>query len=133
MSMKKALAGLSGVAVISVAFWWSTPKPRPAILLITIDTLRADRLGAYGNRSVETPNLDRFAGDGIVFSQASATVPLTLPSHASILTGRYPFAHGVRDNGDCVLPGSVPTLAERLKAGGYETGAFVGSYVLASR
>ena len=133
MSMKKALAGFMGLAAVLFAYWRWAPKPHSPILLITIDTLRADRLGAYGNRSIETPNLDRIAGEGILFSQASATVPLTLPSHASILTGKYPFVHGVRDNGDFVLPDSIPTVAERLKANGYETGAFVGSYVLASR
>ena len=133
MLMKKALAGLLCIAALLFAWWWWAPKPKPPILLITIDTLRADRLGAYGNGSIETPNLDRIAAEGILFSQASATVPLTLPSHASILTGKYPFIHGVRDNGDFVLPASIPTLAERLRANGYETGAFVGSYVLASR
>src|SRR4051794_21704246 len=133
MSMKKVVVALLGASAIWFAYSRWFPKPQPPIVLITIDTLRADRLGAYGNRSIETPNLDRIARDGIVFSQASATVPLTLPSHASILTGKYPFAHGVRDNGDFVLPASVPTVAERLKANGYETGAFVGSYVLASR
>src|SRR2546428_12727826 len=103
MSTKRGLTAVGlGAALVASAAWWLSPRPRPAILLITIDTLRADRVGAYGNRSLETPNLDRIARDGMLFTQASANVPLTLPSHASILTGRYPLAHGVRDNGDFV-------------------------------
>src|SRR5689334_1360480 len=82
MSMKKTLTALGFVLALTCA-WWFFPRPRPPILLITIDTLRPDRLGAYGNRSVETSNLDRLARDGITFVHALATVPLTLPSHAS--------------------------------------------------
>src|SRR5437899_5931729 len=100
MSIKIALAaGGIGLALATSAVWLFFPRPRPAILLITIDTLRADRLGGYGSRSIETPNLYEIGRKGIVFTHASANVPLTLPSHASILTGRYPLAHGVRDNG----------------------------------
>jgi arylsulfatase A-like enzyme/tetratricopeptide (TPR) repeat protein len=133
MSIKKSFAAIGlGLALVGTA-WWLFPRPRPAILLITIDTLRPDRLGAYGSHSVETPNLDRIARDGITFTHALANVPLTLPSHASILTGTYPLTHTIRDNGDFLLPAGVPTLAERLKARGYNTAAFVGSYVLASR
>lgn len=105
----------------------------PSILLITIDTLRADRLGAYGNRNIQTTHLDRIARDGVVFERASATVPLTLPSHVSIFTGRYPPSHSVRDNGSFVLRAGIPTITELLKSRGYRTAAFVGSYVLAAR
>ena len=84
------------------------------ILLITIDTLRADHLGCYGNRSVQTPNLDALAARGTRFSQAVTAVPLTLPAHASILTGTYPPVHGVRDMGGFVLGESPPTLATLL-------------------
>jgi len=134
MSTKIALVAAGvGLAIAISAVSLFFPRPRPAILLITIDTLRADRLGVYGNRSVNTPNLDEIGRRGIVFTQTSANVPLTLPSHASILTGHYPVAHGVRGNGDFVLPPGVLTIADRLKARGYETAAFVGSYVLASR
>ena len=111
-------------------FWQQRP---PSIILVTIDTLRADRLGAYGNESGLTPSLDRLAEDGLVFTRMSSNVPLTLPSHASIMTGRYPHFHGVRDNGDFILPSSIPTIADRLRTRGYRTAAFVGSYVLASR
>jgi len=82
------------------------------IVLITADTLRADKLGAYGNREIETPNLDRLASEGVVFDHASTAVPLTLPAHASILTGTYPLYHGVRDNGGYYFGPSQQTLAQ---------------------
>ena len=106
---------------------------KPSLLLITIDTLRADYLSCYGSQEVETPNLDRLARGGAHFIRARASVPLTLPSHASILTGLHPPAHGVRDNGTLRLPQSIVTLAEVLKSHGYETAAFVGAFVLDRR
>lgn len=106
--------------------------PNQNVLLVTVDTLRADALGAYGGRAA-TPNLDRLAADGVRFEQAHAHAVVTLPSHTSILTGLYPFAHGVRDNaGYRVAPGAR-TLATTLKAAGYATGAFVGAFPLDSR
>jgi choline-sulfatase len=110
--------------------------PRPAavnVVLVTLDTLRADRLGCYGFRGVETPHLDALARDGVLFEQATATVPLTLPSHASILTGLLPPRHGVRDNGGFFLDEARTTLAERFRAKGYATAGFVGAWVLESR
>jgi choline-sulfatase len=104
-----------------------------SVVLVTLDTLRADRLGCYGFRGVETPHLDALARDGVVFEQATATVPLTLPSHASILTGLLPPRHGVRDNGGFFLDASRTTLAERFHGAGYATGGFVGAWVLESR
>ena len=104
--------------------------PRPDILLVTIDTLRADRVGAYGDPLAKTPALDALAARGVLFREAHAVTPLTLPSHASILTGRYPRNHGLRDNGGFRLADDVPTLAEALSAGGYQTAAFVGAFVL---
>jgi len=101
------------------------------LLLITLDTTRADRLGAYGARA--TPAFDRIARDGVLFRHAITAVPLTLPSHASMFTARYPPAHGVRDNGGFFLDARETTLAERLKAGGFSTGGFVGAYVLDRR
>jgi membrane-anchored protein YejM (alkaline phosphatase superfamily) len=98
------------------------------VLLITIDTLRADRVGAYGNRSGLTPTLDRLADSGIRFESAYTPVPMTLPAHASILTGLEPFAHGIRNNTASRL-GKTPTLATMLKSAGYRTGAFVGALV----
>jgi arylsulfatase A-like enzyme/Tfp pilus assembly protein PilF len=107
--------------------------PPGNVVLVTVDTLRADRLGAYGSDSGLTPNLDRLARSGVLFENASAVAPLTLPSHASILTGTYPLRHGIRDNGGYHLAPESVTLAETLAARGYRTGAFVGAFVLDSR
>jgi arylsulfatase A-like enzyme/Tfp pilus assembly protein PilF len=106
---------------------------RPSVVLVTLDTLRADRVGAWGGPHGLTPALDALAARGLVFDEAVSSVPLTLPSHATILTGLEPPRHGVRDNGSYVLPADVETLATRLKAAGYATGAFVGAYVLDRR
>jgi arylsulfatase A-like enzyme/Flp pilus assembly protein TadD len=105
----------------------------PDVLLITIDTLRADALGFAGNSAVETPLLDRLAADGRVFSHAQAHNVVTLPSHANILTGLYPYQHGVRDNSGFRLPAEVPTLATVLRGAGYATAAFVAAYPLDSQ
>jgi choline-sulfatase len=107
--------------------------PRPSLLLVTIDTLRADRVGAYGGPKGLTPALDELARRGVVFDEALAAVPLTLPSHATILSGLEPVRHGVYDNGTYVFPESRETLATRLAAEGYATGAFVAAYVLDRR
>lgn len=103
------------------------------LLLITLDTTRADRLGCYGYKPAATPALDALAARGVLFENALAQVPLTLPSHCSILTGRYPREHGVRDNGANALGPSHPTLAGIFKEHGYKTGAFVSTFVLDSR
>jgi arylsulfatase A-like enzyme/Tfp pilus assembly protein PilF len=100
------------------------------LLLVTLDTTRADRIHAYGFDAVETPNLDRLAREGVLFEQAVAPAPLTLPAHSSIFTGKFPPAHGVRDNGGFFLADSETTLAERLRDRGFATGGFVGAYVL---
>lgn len=100
------------------------------LLLITLDTTRADRIHAYGFDGVETPNLDRLAREGVLFEQAVSPAPLTLPAHSSIFTGKYPPAHGVRDNGGFFLDERETTLAERLQSRGFTTGGFVGAYVL---
>ncbi len=102
------------------------------VLLITIDTLRADRLGVYGNPAGLTPNLDRAAREGIRYAHAFSHVPITLPAHASILSGLLPFSHGIRNNTAFRL-GDTPTLATWLKGAGYRTGAFVGAFVLDRR
>ncbi|MBN2372423.1 tetratricopeptide repeat protein [bacterium] len=102
------------------------------LLLITVDTLRADHLGCYGYKSIKTPNIDRLASEGVLFSRAITPVPITLPSHASIMTGLYPAQHGVRNNGNFSLAGQAVTLAEIMKGYGYQTGACVGSFVLDS-
>ena len=109
-------------------------KPaRPNILLITLDTTRADHIGAYGSARAKTPNLDRLAASGVLFERAIAAAPLTLPAHASLLTGRYPFRHGVRNNGSFTLAETTPTLATALRAAGYRTAAFVSAFVLDRR
>src|SRR5919197_1920308 len=118
-----AAACRSGDAPRSVA------APRD-VILITIDTLRADRVGIAGGPRDVTPTLDEIGRNGVVFLDATAHAPLTLPSHASILTGRYPTAHGVHDNAGFVLSDRVPTLATLLHAAGYKTAAFVSSFVL---
>jgi arylsulfatase A-like enzyme/Flp pilus assembly protein TadD len=115
----------------------ASPKPgalRGAnVLLVTIDTLRADHVGAYGNRLGLTPTLDRLAREGLRFERAYAHVPVTLPSHTTIMTGSYPMTNGVRDNGSFRFDGKRPTLAGALKAAGYRTGAFVGAFPVDAR
>jgi len=98
-----------------------------------VDTTRADRLGCYGYAAAKTPHIDSLAACGVRFANAYSPVPLTLPSHASILTGKYPFAHGVRNNGSYKLPPEELTLAEILKSRGFVTSAFVASFTLDSR
>ncbi len=105
----------------------------PTVLLVTVDTLRADRLGCYGYEDAGTPHIDRLAAAGTLFQRAQTTAPLTVPAHASILTGRTLPAHGVINNGTHALPEDIPTLTEALAAEGYATGAFVSSPVLARR
>ena len=108
-------------------------QPRWNVLLVTFDTTRADRIGAYGNETIDTPNLDRLAAEGVRFGRAFSAIPLTTPSHSTILTGKYPFGHGVRDNGTFVLPQTERTLAEILADEGYATAAAVGSFPLVAR
>jgi arylsulfatase A-like enzyme/Flp pilus assembly protein TadD len=108
----------------------TTPRTEMNILLITIDTLRADHLSCYGSKTVATPTMDALAARGVRFAQAIAQVPLTAPSHASILTGTYPQIHKVRDMGGFVMDQQIPTLAGILSQAGYQTAAFVGSAVL---
>lgn len=103
------------------------------VLLITIDTLRADAAGYTGNRNARTPVLDRLAAGGARFAAAYAHNTVTLPSHANILSGRLPFEHGVRDNAGGRFPATIETLATRLKAAGYRTGAFVSAFPLDAR
>ncbi|MEX2272114.1 MAG: sulfatase-like hydrolase/transferase [Vicinamibacterales bacterium] len=136
------LAGaLVTVAIAAAAVWWLAFRapaveirrtPDQNVLLITIDTLRADALGAYGGRA-RTPNLDALAARGVRYDFAHAHAVLTLPSHASILTGRYPFEHGIRDNSGYRLRAGERTLAGLLKQAGYATGAFIAAFPLDAR
>jgi choline-sulfatase len=100
------------------------------VLIVTLDTTRADYLPPYGYTNLETPALDRLAREGTVFEQATTSVPLTLPAHCTIFTGLFPPHHRVRDNADRTLDRSQTTLAEVLRARGMRTGAFVGSIVV---
>lgn len=127
---RRALLLFAGFALAACR---AAPTPAPVarhLVLVTIDTLRADRLGSYGNRSVETPHLDAIARDGARAIDASVQAPLTRPSHVTLLSGLYPAEHGIRDNVSPALREDVPTLAERLKAGGFTTAGFVSSIVL---
>jgi arylsulfatase A-like enzyme/Flp pilus assembly protein TadD len=137
------LAVLAVIAVIAGVMRGRSAKATQAIasgalrganvLLVTIDTLRADHVGAYGSTRGVTPTIDRLAAEGLRVETAYAHVPLTLPSHTALLTGAYPFVNGVRDNGSFRFDGRQPTLASTLKAAGYRTGAFVAAFVLDAR
>ncbi len=108
-------------------------KIKPNLLLITIDTLRADRLSCYGSRFPRTPNIDGLSERGVLFARAFANTSTTLPSHANILLGTTPNHHGVHENLNFIIRPESLTLAEHLKENGYSTGAFVGAYPLDSR
>lgn len=102
------------------------------VVLVTLDTTRADHIGAYGSTTAATPAIDALAERGVLFDRAYSPVPLTLPAHVSLMTGLYPFDHGVRDNTGFAVPTRLDTLAEVLHENGFRTGAFVASYVLAA-
>jgi arylsulfatase A-like enzyme len=102
----------------------------PNLVLISVDTLRADRLSCYGYKGLQTENLDQLARAGVRFETVLSPVPVTLPAHVSMLSGLYPFQHGVQDNGRFRVPAGQNLLAERLKGSGYRTAAFVSSIVL---
>jgi choline-sulfatase len=145
-------AVLLGVAGILILGWLKTPSsdesgrlkpvPLPAstggvsaskpknVLLITLDTMRADRLGAYGYTAARTPNLDALARNGVRFDDATAPAPITGPAHAAILTGTYPARLGVRDNVITPLPAEATTIAEILSSRGFATAGFVGAFIL---
>jgi arylsulfatase A-like enzyme/Flp pilus assembly protein TadD len=134
-----AFAALAGLLLAAAPPPAVKAPARPAaapsrdIVLITIDTLRADAPGFGGNRQSQTPVLDRLASQGRVFTNAHAHNVVTLPSHTNILTGLYPFQHGVRDNTGFRLAARIPTLATVLHGAGYATGAFVGAFPLDSQ
>ena len=135
---------VAGILIVSALFWVRTPSILPSalargsaagfnVLLITLDTTRADRLGCYGYTRAETPVLDALAADGIRFDDAVSPVPITLPAHATIFTGLAPPNHGARNNGEYVLTAKHLTLAELLRTNGYETSAFISAVVLDAR
>ena len=104
-----------------------------SLLLVTVDTLRADRVGAYGDKEARTPRLDALAQEGVLFEAAFTPVPLTLPAHVTLLTGLLPPQHGVRGNGSFALGRSALTLGEAMKRRGLATAAFVGAFPVARR
>lgn len=118
-------------------------EPNPAIdridagemnvLIITLDTMRADRIGAYGYANAGTPVLDDLAKNGVMFADCYSPVPLTLPAHCSLFTGRYPLGHRVRDNGTFLLSDAETTFAEILASEGYDTYAVIASFVLMAK
>jgi arylsulfatase A-like enzyme/Flp pilus assembly protein TadD len=114
--------------VILAALTLAATAASPNVVLVTIDTLRADHVGAYGYRAGETTTLDRLAREGVLLEDAVVQVPQTRPSHASIMTGRYPYEHGIRDNYSPPLAPATPTLASVLRAQGWDTAAFIGAY-----
>jgi choline-sulfatase len=132
-SLKHLAAALGAILLATCSRGAGPASARPSLLLITIDTVRADHLGAYGDKTAETPALDRLARQGVRFADASSAVPLTLPSHASLLSGLLPPHHGVRNNGAGAFPEGKSTLATLLAGEGYRTGAFVGAFVLDHR
>jgi arylsulfatase A-like enzyme/Tfp pilus assembly protein PilF len=107
--------------------------PAERVVLVTIDTLRADHVGAYGDEQAHTPTLDFLSRSGVRFEHAASPAPITLPSHTSIMTALDPPQHGVRTNGLFSLAEEIPTVAERMKQAGFATGAFVAAFVLESR
>ena len=132
MNRGAPLAALSALTLLAAACARHAPphSRAPSIVLIVVDTLRADHLPAYGYRGVETPAIDRLRRDAVLFENAYAHAPLTLPSHASLLTGLLPYQNGVRDNIGFRLSETHATLATRLKALGYATGAAVSTFAL---
>lgn len=138
--MRRALIVSVVFLLIAASITWlyrKRSKPVPVVprnvLLITVDTLRADHLGSYGYAAAQTPNMDQWASKGTLFENATTTVPLTLPAHSSMMTGQNPYVHGVRDNGGFYLDEKAVTLAETLKEAGFHTGGFVSAFVLDRR
>jgi arylsulfatase A-like enzyme/cytochrome c-type biogenesis protein CcmH/NrfG len=130
-----ALVGV--IAIAASAFWFLMSRARrdsrPNVLLITIDTLRADHVGSYGYAAARTPALDALAARGMRFTQAATVAPLTLPAHSSLMTGTFPAYNGVRDNGGFYLGDDQVTLASVVRSHGYRTGGFISAFVLDHR
>ena len=141
--MRRSWWAAAGLALLAAAGFVLARRPSlapswlgggpPSLLVVTIDTLRADHVGSYGHAAARTPRLDGLAARGLRFTRAATVTPLTLPAHSSLLTGTFPARHGVRDNGGYYLGDAHETLAEVLKARGYRTGGFVSAFVLDSR
>jgi len=134
----KRWVSITALAFLSPLLAWAgeaspaAPEKAPSLILISVDTLRADHLSCYGYRHVETPHLDALTQGGTLFSAVNSQVPLTFPSHVSLFTSTYPFFNGIQDNGEALRPDAV-TLATLLKSRGYRTGAVVGGFVMDRR
>jgi arylsulfatase A-like enzyme len=124
--------GILGILLLTLFFSPRLSSSPPSLIVITLDTTRADRLGCYGYPQAQTPHLDRFAQENILFENTLSPAPMTLPAHASLFTGMYPLAHGIRSNVGFQLPKEILTLAEFLQEKEYQTGAFIASHVLSS-
>ncbi len=136
LSSSRSARALAPAILLALPLVWSCSRGaerNPNLLLVTVDTVRADHLGSYGYGAAVTPSLDRLAGEGVRFDAVSSTVPLTLPSHATMLSGLLPLHHGLRNNGVGALPADTGTLATLLAGNHYRTGAFVGAFVLDGR
>jgi arylsulfatase A-like enzyme/Tfp pilus assembly protein PilF len=124
--MTRRLLLLAAAAALTAC----SPRRPANVLFVTFDTTRADFIGCYGKTSARTPNLDKLAAEGTLFENAMTAIPITLPSHSTMMTGTYPIVHGVRDNTLFHLPASRTTLAEILKSRGFATGAAIGGFPL---
>ncbi len=133
LNMKKKIYIIAFLLFALLLGGCSSSGERYNVIVITVDTLRADHLGIYGYDKLKTPAMDRTGKTGWLYRNAYAPTPLTLPSHSTIFTGEYPFTHGVRNNATFVLPDSTTTLAEILKKEGYKTGACISAHVLDSQ
>ncbi|MDW7760314.1 MAG: sulfatase-like hydrolase/transferase [Acidobacteriota bacterium] len=142
--LRRLLPAAAAAAVLAAAaFFLLRPSARDFsqlrgdrdfnVILVSVDTLRADRIGCYGFDRIKTPTMDLFAERGVKFDRCYAPTPLTLPSHTTLFTGTQPIFHGVRDNGGFLVPPELTTMAELFKDRGYETAAFVAAYVLDSK
>lgn len=130
------VGGISAVLMLAVVWyfaWWSIPSNRLNLILVTLDTTRADRVGCYGYAAAQTPAMDALAKTGAIFEFARTPYPLTLPAHASILTGLNPPEHGLQVNGRGRLNHEIPLLPQILQNANYQTGAFIAAYVLNSK
>ena len=128
------------IIILVIVFWFAMVGKGPSInakeynlLIITLDTTRDDHIGAYGYEKAITPNLDQLAKEGTLFENCYSPVPLTLPAHCTLFTGKYPLGHKVRNNGTYFLVEDHMTIAEKFKMEGYLTYAVISSYVLMSK
>lgn len=131
-SLTVVLASVFAGASLAPAASRAPAGARTPVILISVDTLRADHLSCYGYKALRTPHIDSLAQGGTIFSEISSQVPITLPSHVSMFTSSYPFMTGIEENGEILPPGAV-TLASVLKGRGYHTAAFIGGYFLERR